>query len=149
MSKGIPSLRSFTLGVLLVAGAGGSAQALSVSRCNSLSDGVYRPVLVVVNDGVRTEHAIGQDGLTRGIAFSPSAALAWAAAFYGADIGTVEYDASCAASAQSDPAPPPPPVVDEDDDDEGCGSEGDGCGSVGEGNDSQVGGFDDSILYFA
>ena len=147
MSKGIPSLRSFTLGVLLVAGAGGSAQALSVSRCNSLSDGVYRPVLVVVNDGVRTEHAIGQDGLTRGIAFSPSAALAWAAAFYGADIGTVEYDASCAASAQSDPAPPP--VVDEDDDDEGCGSEGDGCGSVGEGNDSQVGGFDDSILYFA
>ena len=76
--------RSFTLGVLLVSTSYG-ASALTVERCNQLSDGVYRPVLIVEHDGVRTVHAMGEDGLTRSILFNPAAALAWAQERYGAD----------------------------------------------------------------
>ncbi|MFN6924024.1 MAG: hypothetical protein ACK4P8_00065 [Tabrizicola sp.] len=111
--------RSFTIGVLLVSTSYG-ASALTVERCNQLSDGVYRPVLIVEHDGVRTVHAMGEDGLTRSILFNPAAALAWAQERYGAD-ATVpsSYVDACGAGGGGGASPPVAEDDDDDDDDGG------------------------------
>jgi hypothetical protein len=100
--------RTAVAGMFLISTAMG-AQAATVSRCNVLLDGVYRPVLLVVANGEKTVHHIGENGLTRSIVFNPDAALQWAAAAYGAD---VEYGGNTcgivASDSGTDPVPVPP-----------------------------------------
>lgn len=108
------TIRAAFVGVLLVTSPLG-AQAWTVSRCNQLSDGVYRPVLVVQHDGTTTVHHLGEDGLTRSILFDPKAALSWAEARYGAEGVT---GTACGHA---------PDGGDDDDDDDDCG--GGGCGA--------------------
>jgi hypothetical protein len=86
--------RAFSVGVLVVSTSYG-ASALTVTRCNMLSDGVYRPVLVIESGGSTTVHPMGEDGLTRSILFNPAAALAWAKERYGADASVVSQSLSC------------------------------------------------------
>lgn len=74
---------SALVGIMLVSTTLG-ADAYTVSRCNALMDGVYRPVLLVEVNGERSVHRIGEDGLTRSIVFNPGKALEWAGAKYGA-----------------------------------------------------------------
>lgn len=114
--------RSFAVGILIVS-TGQGASAMTVTRCNALSDGVYRPVLIVEHDGTRTVHAMGEDGLTRSIIFNPEAALAWAQDRYGADAtvpagyvdtcGSAGGGAAFAGGGGDDDD-------DDDDDDDGC-----------------------------
>lgn len=87
-------IRSVSVGVLVVATSTG-AQALTVSRCNQLIDGVYKPVLVVEDNGNTVVHQIGDDGLSRRVLFDPKAALAWAVQKYGADAATSSNIGDC------------------------------------------------------
>lgn len=113
------TIRAAVLGVMLVASPMG-AQALTVTRCNVLIDGTYRPVLVVEHDGGKTTHQIGEDGLTRRIVFNPDAALQWAEAQYGAS-GTVSTDCNASGNARERATPSLPPPDDDDDDYGGYG----------------------------
>ncbi len=74
--------RSILLGAIMI-GTGTSSSALTVTRCNSLSEGAFRTVLIVDNNGERSTHALGEDGLTRSIAYDADAALAWARTTFG------------------------------------------------------------------
>jgi hypothetical protein len=113
--------RSFLVGMLVISTAQG-ASALTVTRCNQLDDGVYRPVLVIEHNGETHVHAMGEDGLTRSILFNADAALAWAQELYGADATIpATYSDNCGSPsgsadllAMSDD--------DDDDDDEGGGT---------------------------
>jgi hypothetical protein len=114
--------RTFAVGMLVVSTSYG-AQALTVTRCNQLSDGVYRPVLIVEHDGTFTVHAMGEDGLTRSILFNPGAALAWAQERYGADATVpASYVEACGTYGGGSGLPAPSEVAvvaDDDDDDDG------------------------------
>ncbi len=70
-------LRSVLLGAVVV-GAGSAASAATVTRCNKLIDGAFRTVIIVSHNGEQTVHALGEDGLTRSIAYDANAAVAWA-----------------------------------------------------------------------
>lgn len=85
------NLKSLALiGVIVLAGAH-SAKAITVSRCNALLDGVYRPVLVVQpTHGEKTIYHIGDEGLTRQIIFNEAAALAWVKQRFGEDASAVD-----------------------------------------------------------
>ena len=78
------SVRSTILGIVVVVSPFG-AEALTVGRCTQLVDGVFKPILMVENNGQKTIHRIGEDGLTRTIVFNTDAAIAWAAERYGAE----------------------------------------------------------------
>lgn len=106
--------RTFAVGVLIVSTTYG-ASALTVTRCNQLSDGVYRPVLVVESGGTTTVHPMGEDGLTRSILFNPKAALEWAKERYGADATVVSESLACGDSGGGGVSVP---VVAPDDDDD-------------------------------
>ncbi|WP_136644609.1 hypothetical protein [Tabrizicola sp. YIM 78059] len=120
--------RSFAVGILVVSNSQG-ATALTVTRCNALSDGVYRPVLVVEHDGVRTIHAMGEDGLTRSIIFNPEAALSWAKARYGADATLPAVYADGCGSGGGGGAPAA--IGDDDDDYEDDDDDDDDDGGTG------------------
>ena len=124
------TVRSTLLGVIVVASPMG-AEALTVGRCNMLVDGVYKPVLVVENDGQKTIHEIGEDGLTRRIVFNANAALAWAVEKYGADAATSSSSNSCHDFSDTD-------IIVRPD----TGGEGGYEGYGGEGNDSMGGGYE-------
>ncbi len=102
------------MGVLLIATTSG-AQALTVTRCNVLVDGTYKPVLVVEDNGTQTVHQIGEDGLTRRVLFDADAALQWAVQKYGADAASSSYGGTCLARHRVRPTrpalPPPPPMM--------------------------------------
>lgn len=54
------------------------ADFVGVSRCDELSDGVYRPGLMTVEaDGTRTFHPVGVNGLTETIVFNRRRAMEW------------------------------------------------------------------------
>jgi hypothetical protein len=90
--------RSFMVGMLIVSTAQG-ASALTVTRCNQLDEGVFRPVLIVELDGQTYVHSMNEDGLTRSVLFNPADALAWAKARYGADATVpASYADSCGSS---------------------------------------------------
>lgn len=74
--------RSALVGVVLVSTSLG-ANAYSISRCNALLDGVYRPALLVEVNGEAHVHHMGDDGLTRSIVFNADKALQWAVSRYG------------------------------------------------------------------
>lgn len=124
-------IRAAAVGVLLIATTSG-AQALTVTRCNQLIDGVYKPVLIVENDGETMVHQIGDDGLTRRVLFDADAALQWAVQKYGADAATSSHDGTCfgaAPGATDAPAAAGKPIMDDDDggyddDDGGCDERG-------------------------
>ena len=82
MSSILSVKRGALVGVVLVSTALG-ADAMTVARCKVMSDGIYRPALVVEANGETTVHLIGEDGLTRQTVFNRKAALAWAAEHYG------------------------------------------------------------------
>jgi hypothetical protein len=111
--------RSFAVGLLIVSTAHG-ASALTVTRCNQLDDGVFRPVLIVEHDGQTYVHSMGEDGLTRSTLFNPGEALAWAKARYGADATVpASYADACGYSGGgSGPVPAAAPGDDDDDDDD-------------------------------
>lgn len=110
--------RSILVGMLVVSTAQG-ASALTVTRCNQLDDGVYRPVLVVEHDGQTQVHMLGEDGLTRSILFNPAAALAWAQERYGADASVpATYVDACGSGGGGGNVEPLPVVGDDDDDDD-------------------------------
>lgn len=114
--------RSFAVGMLIVSTSHG-ASALTVTRCNALSDGVYSPVLIVEHDGVRTIHAMGEDGLTRSIIFNPEAALAWAQQRYGADATIpATYNDACGSGGGGASLGVSDDDDDDDDDDDGGGT---------------------------
>lgn len=119
-------IQAAAVGVLLIATTTG-AQALTVTRCNVLIDGTYKPVLVVEDNGTKTVHQIGEDGLTRRVLFDADAALQWAVQKYGADAASSSYGGSCfgAAPGAIDSAGAGP-ADDDDDEDEGC-DYGGGC----------------------
>lgn len=77
-------LRSVILGAV-VFGAGSAASAMTVTRCNKLINGVFRTVIIVNHDGEKTVYPLGEDGLTRRIAYDARAAIAWASQKYGVD----------------------------------------------------------------
>ena len=107
--------RSFMVGMLIVSTSQG-ASALTVTRCNQLDDGVFRPVLVIEVNGETHVHGIDEDGLTRSILFNPADALAWAQARYGADATVpASYVDTCGSDGGGGGATLP--VVDDDDDD--------------------------------
>ena len=109
--------RSFMVGMLIVSTSQG-ASALTVTRCNQLDDGVFRPVLVIELNGETHVHAIDEDGLTRSIIFNPADALAWAQARYGADATIpASYSDGCGPEGNGG-GTTPLPVVDGDDDDD-------------------------------
>ncbi len=95
------SARATIVGVLVSVSPFG-AEAMTVGCCNLLIDGVYKPALVVENNGKKTIHLIGEDGLTRTIAFNSNAAMAWASEKYGTDRASVFLDESCTISADGD-----------------------------------------------
>ncbi|MBE2278523.1 MAG: hypothetical protein IAE87_19775 [Rhodobacteraceae bacterium] len=117
------------LGILLAAPA--TAGSLTVARCNLLTDGAFRPALVVDRDGVRAIHQIGEDGLTRTIAFTPEAALDWVGQLYGVRADSFR-DCGGGGDDHGDrrprPAAPDPDDDDDDDDDDGGGCGGGDCG---------------------
>lgn len=131
MSKALRSAtRIATLGVVLISTSVG-ANALTVGRCSVLVDGVYIPVLVVENDGQKTVHQIGEDGLTRRIVFNVNAALDWATQVYGVDEQSVSYSDKCHTSIE-----PPSPAGEAPPPDDGGGNDtvdGGGNDSVGGG----------------
>lgn len=131
-------IRAAAVGVLLIATTSG-AQALTVTRCNQLIDGVYKPVLVVDNDGNVTVHQIGDDGLTRRVLFDSDAALQWAVMKYGADAATASHGGTCfgAAPGATDSTAAPAEEPQEDDDD-GCDFDDDDDGPY-EGDDDDGG----------
>jgi hypothetical protein len=113
--------RSFLVGMLIVSSAQG-ASALTVTRCNQLDDGVFRPVLVVELDGERFVHGMDDDGLTRSILFNPADALAWAKARYGADATVpASYADTCGTSGGGGGTELTVVVGDDDDDDDDDG----------------------------
>ncbi len=126
-------IQAAAVGVLLIATTSG-AQALTVTRCNVLVDGTYKPVLVVEDNGTQTVHQIGEDGLTRRVLFDADAALQWAVQKYGADAASSSYGGTCfgAAPGATDSAGAAPAPADDDDyggyddDDDGCDFGG-GC----------------------
>lgn len=114
--------RSFLVGMLVISTTQG-ASALTVTRCNQLDDGVYRPVLVIEHNGETHVHSMGEDGLTRSILFNANAALAWAQQRYGADATVpATYGDNCGSPSGSSPMPIPVDGDDDDDDDDGGGT---------------------------
>lgn len=78
------------IGVIVLSGAQ-SAKAITVSRCNALVDGIFRPVLVVQpTHGEKTVYHLGEAGLTRQILFNEAAALAWVKQLLGEEAETVD-----------------------------------------------------------
>ena len=78
------------IGVIVLSGAQ-SAKTITVSRCNALVDGIFRPVLVVQpTHGEKTVYHIGDEGLTRQILFNEAAALAWVKQLLGEEAETVD-----------------------------------------------------------
>lgn len=114
-------IQAAAVGVLLVATTSG-AQALTVTRCNELVDGVYKPVLVVNDNGNVVVHQIGDDGLTRRVLFDADAALQWAVQKYGADAAASSYGGTCFGAA---PGATDSVAVEEDDDYGGYGDDDD------------------------
>lgn len=102
--------RGALVGVILVSSALG-ANAMTVARCNVLLDGAYRTALLVESNGEMTVHHVGTDGLTRGTVFNEQAALAWAAARYGAPYSW-NASSNCFPESETD-------ISFEDDDDDG------------------------------
>jgi hypothetical protein len=113
-------IQAAAVGVLLIATTTG-AQALTVTRCNLLIDGVYKPVLVVNDNGTQTVHEIGEDGLTRRVLFDSDAALQWAIQKYGADAASSSYGGTCfgAAPGATDSKAAAAAAPSDDDDDYG------------------------------
>jgi hypothetical protein len=111
-----------------IVGFSGAAQAqtASVTRCNVLEDGKYVPVLLVTQNGASSQYRIGQEGLTRGIAFSDKRALDWARVTLGLEVAVY---ADCSADSDSfGPLaavvlPPPPPVEETTEEEEASGEE--------------------------
>ncbi|MFM2391548.1 MAG: hypothetical protein RLZZ437_3103 [Pseudomonadota bacterium] len=110
-----------------IVGFSGAAQAqtASVTRCNVLEDGKYVPVLLVTQNGASSQYRIGQEGLTRGIAFSDKRALEWARVTLGLEVAVY---ADCGADSDSfGPLAavvlPPPPPVEETTEEEASGEE--------------------------
>jgi hypothetical protein len=77
-------LRSVVLGAVVI-GVGSAASAMTVTRCNQLIDGAFRTVIIVNHNGEKSVHPLGEDGLTRRIAYDARAAVAWASSKYGDD----------------------------------------------------------------
>jgi hypothetical protein len=91
-------LRNVLLGAVVI-GAGSTASAMTVTRCNKLLDGAFRTVIIVNHNGEKTVHPLGEDGLTRSIAYDASAAIAWASAKFGVE--DVSFG-DCAVDARQD-----------------------------------------------
>ncbi|NKX45955.1 hypothetical protein [Roseicyclus persicicus] len=104
------------VGVILVATTLG-ADAYTVSRCSALQDGAYRTVLLIEANGRQHMHFVGQDGLTRSIAYDEGRALSWAAERYGAS-SSWAMASDCVLRAVRGPAGA---GTDLDDDDSGSG----------------------------
>lgn len=75
--------RGALIGTLLVSTTLG-ADAYTVTRCKVVINGIVQSVLLVEVGGEVKVHRLGEEGLTRRIAFNPGRALDWAAAKYGA-----------------------------------------------------------------
>ena len=88
-------MRSVLVVVLVLAGSAG-AQALTVTRCNVMKDGVFRPALIVDQGGQKTVFHIGEDGLTRSTIFDAGKAVAWAEAKFGVEAGSATVYKLCA-----------------------------------------------------
>ena len=129
MKNSVLLTRSVMLGAILV-GSGNAAMALTVTRCNAGSGGVFTTVLEVENDGVVTTYKVGEDGLTRSIAFDADTAIAWASAKFG---GADANDGDCAAARGRDFDLAP------DEGGNGSGSGGSGSGGSGSGGSGSGG----------
>jgi hypothetical protein len=110
--------RSVLLGAMMI-GTGTASSALTVTRCNSLSDGAYRTVLIVENNGEKSVHPLGDSGLTRSIAYDSDAAIAWAQTTFGGADATY---ADCAGErGRDEDIVANDDDIDEDDDQDGYG----------------------------
>lgn len=91
-----------------------STSALTVTRCNTLSDGAFKTALIVESDGTPSIYIVGQDGLTPGIANDPKAAVSWTNARFGG-AGAVYADCTGVRGNDEDrlPARGEPEVEDE------------------------------------
>ncbi|MBW6507884.1 MAG: hypothetical protein K0B00_14235 [Rhodobacteraceae bacterium] len=104
--------RSVLVGGILISTTLG-AEAATVSRCSTTVNGEGIPTLLVeVNGNIRV-HAMGANGLTRSIIFSPDRAVAWAKAQYGG-AGSWIAGAVCDTSR-------PLAEDEQSDNDDGCG----------------------------
>lgn len=87
---------------------------LFVTRCNVLSDGAFRPALIVQNGGKRSVFNIGDAGVTRRIAQDNDAAAEWAKAHFSIPNASINECAGRSSGQDNPrpvaaPAPPPPP----------------------------------------
>ena len=96
-------VRSAVLGLVILGYAPG-AGALTVTRCNILTDGVFSPAILVENDGQTQVFRVGDSGLTRRILFSETEALAWVQGVFGGST-VVPTFVDCADSDMASPTP--------------------------------------------
>ena len=102
--------------VLLSASLPLNAQPIKVLRCNVLSDGVFRPALIIRGEGKDEIFTVGEQNLSRRAIFNRDAALAFVARVKGLAASDLNYEDCTAAAGSSGAAqrvglvvPPPPP----------------------------------------
>lgn len=93
-----------------------NAQPIKVLRCNVLSDGVFRPALIIRGEGKDEIFTVGEQNLSRRAIFNRDAALAFVARVKGLAASDLNYEDCTAAAGSSGAAqrvglvvPPPPP----------------------------------------
>jgi hypothetical protein len=112
------------LGALMAVGQEALAERVTVTRCTTLSDGSYRPVLLIHKDGDREIYGEGSAGLTVSAMFDEIRAKAFIAKTLEISDKSIDY-ADCNESGSDDasvvlvePLPEEPPFEEIPDDGE-------------------------------
>jgi hypothetical protein len=83
------------------------AEAQTMERTNIQVNGVFVPGFIVIIDGVRTIHLLGENGLTREALHDPEAAAEFIGSELGVSVDASNFGDSSYAREEEEPAPEP------------------------------------------